>query len=297
MAKFAVGSSFYSQLCRSCGELARYDFVHLGSAGSTAGGREIPYIKLGGDDCVLFLAGTHPLEYITVTVLVGWLQKLCKSIETGRQFCGFDVRSAFRKKGVVAVPCHNPDGTEITFGNGVLSPLDRSALAEICGGDPAIFNCNLNGVDLNHNFDAGWTELRRLEKESGIDGPSPRRFGGPFPESEPETRAIVNLCHEFNPRQAIALHSQGEEIYWRYGDSLPKHAEVMAHILAISCNYTLAEPEGIASHGGFKDWFIREFNRPAFTFEIGKGKNPLPVTDTPALLKRLSDTLLIAALM
>ncbi len=297
MAKFAVGGSFYSQLCRVCGELARYDFVHLSSAGSTVGGREIPFIKLGGDDSVLFLAGTHPLEYITVAVLTGWLQKLCKAIEAGRQFCGFDVRSAFCKKGIVAVPCHNPDGAEITFGNGALSPLDRSALAEICGGDPSIFNCNLNGVDLNHNFDAGWTELRRLEKESGIDGPSPRRFGGPFPESEPETRAIVNLTHEFNPRQAVALHSQGEEIYWRYGGTLPKHAEVMAHILAISCNYSLGEPEGIASHGGFKDWFIREFGRPAFTFEIGKGKNPLPVTEAQALIKRLSDTFLIAALM
>ena len=297
MAKFAVGGSFYSQLCRVCGELARYDFVHLSSAGSTVGGREIPFIKLGGDDSVLFLAGTHPLEYITVAVLTGWLQKLCKAIEAGRQFCGFDVRSAFCKKGIVAIPCHNPDGAEITFGNGALSPLDRSALAEICGGDPSIFNCNLNGVDLNHNFDAGWTELRRLEKESGIDGPSPRRFGGPFPESEPETRAIVNLTHEFNPRQAVALHSQGEEIYWRYGGTLPKHAEVMAHILAISCNYSLGEPEGIASHGGFKDWFIREFGRPAFTFEIGKGKNPLPVTEAQALIKRLSDTFLIAALM
>ncbi|HPS34514.1 MAG TPA: M14 family zinc carboxypeptidase, partial [Oscillospiraceae bacterium] len=159
------------------------------------------------------------------------------------------------------------------------------------------WEANNNGVDLNHNFDAGWPELRRLEKDCGIDGPSPRRFGGPFPESEPETRAIISLCHEFNPRQAVSLHSQGEEIYWRYGDTLPKHAEVMAHILAISCNYTLAEPEGIASHGGFKDWFIREFDRPAFTFEIGKGKNPLPVTETPILLKRLSDTLLIAALM
>ena len=86
MAKFAVGGSFYTQLCRACGELARYDFVQLGSAGSSVGGREIPYIKLGGDDFVLFLAGTHPLEYITVAVLAGWLQKLCKAIETGRQF-------------------------------------------------------------------------------------------------------------------------------------------------------------------------------------------------------------------
>ena len=35
-------------------------------------------------------------------------------------------------------------------------------------------------------------------------------------------------------------------------------------------------PIAIADGGGFKDWFIEEYNRPGFTVEIGKGKNPLP---------------------
>ena len=41
----------------------------------------------------------------------------------------------------------------------------------------------------------------------------------------------------------------------------------------------MASPTGLASYGGFKDWFLLHFRRPAFTIEVGKGENPLPVRD------------------
>ena len=37
-------------------------------------------------------------------------------------------------------------------------------------------------------------------------------------------------------------------------------------------------PEGTASFGGCKDWFIKEFGREGFTVEIGQGLNPLPMS-------------------
>jgi g-D-glutamyl-meso-diaminopimelate peptidase len=48
--------------------------------------------------------------------------------------------------------------------------------------------------------------------------------------------------------------------------------------MARASGYTAAEPEGLAVGGGFKDWFIEEFRRPAFTIEAGKGRNPLPMS-------------------
>ena len=42
--------------------------------------------------------------------------------------------------------------------------------------------------------------------------------------------------------------------------------------------YKVSQPSGIAVGGGFKDWFIEHFHRPAFTIEVGKGKNPLSMT-------------------
>ena len=72
---------------------------------------------------------------------------------------------------------------------------------------------------------------------------------------------------------------------------------MMAKILADSCGYTLVTNDALASHGGFKDWFIEEFARPGFTLEIGKGENPLPVSDLSKIYKRIEEALLIFALM
>lgn len=78
---------------------------------------------------------------------------------------------------------------------------------------------------------------------------------------------------------AIALHSQGEEIFWQYGNIIPPRSETIAKVLAAASGYRLVDNSGLASHGGFKDWFIEYFNKPAYTVEIGKGKNPLPLSD------------------
>lgn len=72
---------------------------------------------------------------------------------------------------------------------------------------------------------------------------------------------------------------------------------MMAKIFSASSDYRLVENDGLASHGGFKDWFISEFGRPAFTFEIGKGENPLPLSDFEQIYEKLEETLLLAALM
>ena len=53
--------------------------------------------------------------------------------------------------------------------------------------------------------------------------------------------------------------------------------------MAKASGYCMAEPEALASLGGFKDWFIDYFHRPAFTIEAGKGKNPLPYSQLTAI--------------
>ena len=92
----------------------------------------------------------------------------------------------------------------------------------------------------------------------------------------------------FRSRTAYAFHSQGEEIYYRYGPHTPARSQLMAQVLASSCGYRLASPEGTASHGGFKDWFIDCMRRPGFTFEIGRGKNPLPIQEFEPIYARLA---------
>ena len=79
-------------------------------------------------------------------------------------------------------------------------------------------------MDINHNFNADWYSLREAEKDAGINSPSPSRYGGLFPESEPETAAITRLCRRIPVEMLITFHSQGEEIFYEYGQNTPEKA-------------------------------------------------------------------------
>ena len=95
----------------------------------------------------------------------------------------------------------------------------------------------------------------------------------------------------------MALHSQGEELFWRYGENTPKNSEMMAKILSDSCGYRLVDNQGLYSHGGFKDWFIEEFSSPGFTMEIGRGENPLPKENLYSIYNQIEEALLLFCLM
>ena len=138
---------------------------------------------------------------------------------------------------------------------------------------------------------------RKFEIKNGIFGPAPTRFGGERPESEPETAALCDLCRTKRMRHVLALHSQGEVIYWTFGDKKPPKSERMAQIMATSSGYALDVPMGLAVGGGFKDWFICEFNRPGFTVEVGTGKNPLPIENSLNIYKGICEMLSLSAIM
>ena len=59
--------------------------------------------------------------------------------------------------------------------------------------------------------------------------------------------------------------------------------------------YALSAPEGIASYAGYKDWFIQEYRRPGYTIEVGRGVNPLPITQFDSIYADNLPMLLFAA--
>ncbi len=288
----------YFDMIRDIDRLSKeFSFVHTAVIGKSVMGKDIPAISLGrASEYVLFAGGFHGSEHITSTLLMRFLWELCRAVEEDGVIEGLKVRRALYGRGLVVVPCINPDGCEISrFG---LSATGGSRfLRRISGGDFTHFNANARGVDINHNFNADWENLREKEKESGIIGPAKTRFGGFSPESEPETAAICRLCRTAKFRHALAFHSQGEVIYGPTGDKRPPRSDRMAEIMATSSGYTLSEPEGLAVGGGFKDWFIKEFFHPAFTVEVGCGENPLPLSDYPKIFNRIRELLMLSAIM
>lgn len=275
-----------------------YPFLNHGVLSKSLCARDIDYIQIGNkSNCVLYSAGFHGMEWLTSLLLLHFIKKLCFAIEKKITISDINIVNFLKRKGAIFVPCVNPDGVEISV-HGVKAACDYKKIVCFASeGDTSHWQANARGVDINHNFDAGWEELHKLEIESGISCPSPTRYGGALPESEPETRALTGLCRSKKFRYAFAFHSQGEEIYWNYGDKTPLASEAIAKILSISSGYKVSYPQGLAVGGGFKDWFIQEFGRPAFTIEIGKGQNPLPLSDLPHIYSTLEEMLVLTFIM
>ncbi len=268
------------------------------SIGKSCAGRDITAITLGGgEEYVLFAAAFHGSEHITTNILLMFLEELSFAYVQNRFLAGINIKKALGSRGLLFVPRVNPDGCEISI-HGESACGDRGEkIKNLCGGKFKNWNANLRGVDINHNFDADWHRLHKLEQKMGIIGPAPTRFGGPHPHSEPETQAMVDLCDNYNIRHAVALHSQGEVIYWNYNGLEGSRAKQMAEIMATTSGYALDVPVGIASGGGFKDWFIKKHLRPGFTVEVGRGKNPLPIADAFNIYSNIREMLTICSIM
>ena len=269
----------YKRLCQEISTLKnKYDFLDISSIGKSFCKRDVFCIKIGsGDKEIIYVGAHHGLEWGTSQILMQFLNNYCEAYSLNREIFGYKSRLAFSRCSIYIVPMLNPDGVDLNI-NGIKKsePLHDRIVSS--NGDSEEFNtwqANARGVDLNHNYDAGWTEGKLLEKQYGIFFEGPTRYGGEYPESESETSAMCNLTRAINPEVVLALHSQGREIYYDYKGHVPKWGKELATIYSRMTGYKLAVPDDIASVGGYKDWFIKEFDKPGFTIEVGKGTNPL----------------------
>ena len=188
-----------------------YPMLRVGVIGKSLCQRGIFSLSIGkSENPLLIAAAFHGQEWLTSLLALRFAELLLCSKTCGAPLWGISAAGITRE--VIIIPCVNPDGVQIAI-NGV-DGAGRYAqtVAETASFSNEKWSANARGVDINHNFDAGWHELRNMEIESGILGPSPRRYGGYMAESEPETAALTAFCKARRPRTAIALHSQGEEI-------------------------------------------------------------------------------------
>lgn len=261
----------------------RYPFLELASIGHSVQGKPLHALRLGaGEQKVLYVGTHHSLEWITTLLLLKFAEEYCAGYESGQNVGCYDIGYLFETRTILLVPMLNPDGVDMVLSG-------RLEYAE--------WQANARGVDLNHNYNAMWNQSKLMERDYGVIGPGPTRYGGKRPESEPETGALCTLCRGLDLKLALALHSQGEEIYYDFGGFTPKCSLAMAEIFSTVTGYKISTPEGIASYAGFKDWFIYELNRPAFTIEVGLGKNPLPIGDFDGIYQKVRELLFTASLV
>ncbi len=278
---------------------ARYPFIETGVVGYSSLGRELSYIRLGtGSNEVFYNAAHHGLEWITSPVLMKFVEDYAKAYALGTEINGFDPREIWGNTSIYIIPMVNPDGVDLVLNGLQRSNPNYSELIRWNKGSTDFsrdWQSNNNGVDLNHNYNAAWEESKQAEAALGITGPGPTRFSGPYPESESESRTVADFTRAHNFRLVMAYHSQGEVIFWNFQNLAPPEAQTIGESLAGLSGYELAEPEGPASYAGYKDWFIQDYRRPGYTVEVGRGTNPLPISQFDTIYADNRPMLLYAA--
>lgn len=273
-----------------------YSFLKAEAIGKSVSGRNIYCLRIGSaGEYVLFAGAFGGRERITCSLLMEYTRQLCDAIKFNKTISNFNARKAMYGRALMIVPQVNPDSCEVALkgaaGCGYLAPK----IKRLCSGDFSIWNANLRGVNINHNFNVNFKQVREFEKSRGIYGPCPDGFAGPFPVSEPETEAMVNLCEKYRIRHALAFRTGGNTIFWSFEDYKPSYSEKMAELLSISSGYSLEVPTGLMDDIGFKNYFLSQYNRPALTVYVGKG-NPT-IEQLPNLYSRLLELMVLATLM
>lgn len=274
----------------------KYPILDLSYLTTSILGAPIPILTVGtGAHEVLYVGAHHGMEWITALLLCRFLEELCelsmdhrprnrRALPICPELCKFHV-----------IPMLNPDGVSYQIhGVDVENPLrERLLRMNPCGEDFSKWQANARGVDLNHNYDAGFEDYKVLELENGIMQGAPTRYSGEYPESEPEVAALCNWIRFHSGLCGIlTLHTQGEEIYYRSNGKCAPRSPAIAKRLSRLSGYRLSEAEGLASFGGLTDWCARGEKIPCFTLECGHGVNPLPLSDHAAIYARLRRLLL-----
>lgn len=280
----------------------RYPFCRSEELARTAYGRPIRTLVIGtGPRKVIYTAAHHANEWITALVLLKFAEELAKAVEFGGQIFGRDARELAAKATIYMVPMVNPDGVDLVVGEIPPDSDQYISARNLALSYPAIpfpdgWKANLLGVDLNLNYPAGWLRAREIKFSQGYTCPGPRDYVGRAPLDQIEARALAGYTEFVDPALVLAYHSQGQEIYWQFGDIFVPGAQELGEEFARVSGYSLAETPFTSSFAGYKDWFIKLFRKPGYTVEVGLGENPLPLSQFPEIYRDNLGILVSAAL-
>ena len=304
----SVGKYTYTMLRRNLQRLralfpSRFSYFSLGV---TADRRNIYCAVVGtghGSRQIVADTAIHGSEYLNPPAVMSAVEYYLRNYDTP-VYQGKTVRQLLEDTDLYIIPMLNPDGVTISqFGpeklqNAALAAKARSiytaATAKDSGSYYSTWKANANGVDLNRNF---LFETTGRVYNSGVYVPSNENYGGNPYQPEAETAAYKTLVNSLsNPVAALSIHSQGDLIYWKCGQSAAglAAAKKLAETVRSVTGYALDASDSFVAAAA--DWTMIEKNIPSVTVETGSGAhNPLPAEMLPKIALQLRDVFLAVA--
>ncbi|WP_253944803.1 M14 family metallocarboxypeptidase [Paenibacillus sp. NEAU-GSW1] len=258
------------------------DLIKLSTIGESEYGRKLWRMDFGKGPAVILLnASHHAREWMTTTLLMYMVEDYAAAYASNDTYQKKAVRDLLDRVTFVVIPMVNPDG--VTLQQKGLSAFPSNLHESLIRMNKGSRNfkrwkANAKGVDLNRQYPAGWSTISNAAPSNSY-----MNYKGSQPLQAKEAAAMAKLARELKPELAMSYHSSGEIIYWNYKTKAENLARdrALATKYANMTGYSLVAPSPNPSGGGFTDWFISEFGRPAMTPEIGRavGDTHVPLSE------------------
>lgn len=279
---------------------ARYPFIEINSIGNSVMGRPIYLFIIGnGENELSFNATHHANEWITTPLVLSFAENYLNSYINHSTMLGRKVESLFESTKLFLIPMVNPDGVDLVadvlqFSNPYYNEAKAIASDYPFVRFPEGWKANISGTDLNLNYPADWERAKEIKYAKGFISPAPRDYVGSEPLSAPESKAVYDLTLKTNFKIILAFHTQGQVIYWKFGELEPPDAFEIGQKFSMVSGYDLDDVPDESGYAGYKDWFILNYNRPGYTIEAGLGINPLPLSQFKTIHKDNSGIMMTA---
>ena len=264
---------------------AAFPSMQMSVLANTVDGRQIYHVVVGNPQAphqILVHAGIHAREYIVSQLAMREIASLLVMQQGNLLYQGQSVAALLQNTCIHFVPMVNPDG--ITLVQGGIDALNTEAakaqVQSIIAADGATnvssylrqWKNNINGVNLNRNFDAYWQEATPK-----VNHPSNMNYKGTAAECEIESKALADLCRQIMPDYTISYHTQGRVIYWYFGETgtYKANAQYLANVVHQNSGYEISNTWSQTDAAGFKDWAELKLDIPSVTIECGHGTSPV----------------------
>lgn len=273
--------------------------LRVDEIGQTVDGNKLYDFRVGNPAAerhLLVFGGIHAREYITAQLVMRQLVQLLSDQSTNGSYENIAVRELLSNTEIHFIPMANPDGIGISqLGlEGLRTEAVRETVRQIAAKDGKAltesylrqWKSNANGVDLNRNFDALWESYNDHLGHASAD-----HYKGTAPECELESKALADLTRQFQFDATLSYHTQGEVIYWNFGQEgeLKNMSLLLANRVSELTGYRLDGNFQALDTAGYKDWAISKLGIPSLTIEAGHGGNPVDPAQMDAIWRENRD--------